>query len=495
MSEIIKEAQPSPISYQSFKKIMYQMENSICKIQKDGINGAGFLCKIPISNRLIPFLITNSNILNKKDIDEKKIIKLTYTESDELKVGEESKNETQKYKEIKIDISRKYYLDKDITIIEIKPNKDKINVKKIFEIDKEEKVNLELKNNNKSIYIIDKNDLSISFGIINEIKDNQNINYASKIKEGSSGSPILSLETLKIIGIHLGISQDNPNLNYGKSMKYVIDEFIKKNNKYKNEINLIYIKYNENDDKENIFGETFVKNNKENIGLIINGKESVLVSQCQLKKGENIIKMIIKKKISNCECMFEGCSLLRNISDLEYLDVKDIKNFNSMFYGCSSLSDITSLEKWDVSNAICFKYMFSECSALSNLKPLENWNVSNVEDLSNMFRQCKSLSNLKPLENWNVSNVENLSYMFSQCTSLSNLKPLENWNVSNVKNFNEMFKQCKQLSDITPLKNWFEKNDNNFNDINFNKMFSKCPKLLDINSLNLPDDILRKMLK
>ena len=59
-------------------------------------------------------------------------------------------------------------------------------------------------------------------------------------------------------------------------------------------INLIYDVEEEN--IENIFGLDFVINNKNNIELIINGEKSELVEEYRLKKGENIIQMIIKKK-------------------------------------------------------------------------------------------------------------------------------------------------------------------------------------------------------
>jgi hypothetical protein len=80
--------------------------------------------------------------LNKKDIEDNKIIKLIINN---------------KVKRIKIDNSRKKYTNPDenidITIIEIKPNKDKID--NCLELDENEinnnKDNLELENVNKSI--------------------------------------------------------------------------------------------------------------------------------------------------------------------------------------------------------------------------------------------------------------------------------------------------------------------------------------------------------
>ena len=79
-----------------------------------------------------------------------------------------------------------------------------------------------------------------------------------------------------------------------KEHLYELDDIIN-SDKYRNEINLIY-KTKKN--KECcIFGQTFVEINKDKIELDINGNKSDLVSRYKLKKGNNNIKMIIKKKL------------------------------------------------------------------------------------------------------------------------------------------------------------------------------------------------------
>ena len=87
--------------------------------------------------------------------------------------------------EIIMDESRKRYTYKndkegiDITIIEIKPNKDKIKL----ECEK------------KSIYLLHypKEKKLVSFGLINGINQSEKINHYCNTKDGSSGCPILSL--------------------------------------------------------------------------------------------------------------------------------------------------------------------------------------------------------------------------------------------------------------------------------------------------------------
>ena len=72
---IEEQAIPAPI--EGIKKILFQMENSICKIiLEDGEKGTGFFCKIPFNSDLLPVLITNNHVLNENDIENDKIIKL-----------------------------------------------------------------------------------------------------------------------------------------------------------------------------------------------------------------------------------------------------------------------------------------------------------------------------------------------------------------------------------------------------------------------------------
>ena len=252
-----------------------------------------------------------------------------------------------------------------------------------MEIDKIDKNILKVNDRRKSVYILhySKGKLHLSFGLIND-KIGSKINHFCNTEVGSSGSPILSLESYKIVGIYYGGS--NINLNFCTFINDVIEEFNNyySYNKYKNG-NLIYNNENENETK--IFGTKFVENNKNNIELIINGIKDRLIENYKLKQGDNNIRIIIKNKLINLGYMFDGCESLKNIDELKYLNTKDIINFAYIFHGCSSLSDIKPLENWNVSNGKNFSYMFNGCSSLSNIEPLQNWNVSNCSDFPGMF--------------------------------------------------------------------------------------------------------------
>ena len=146
----------------------------------------------------------------------------------------------------------------------------------------------------------------------------------------------------------------------------------------------IKLKYESEGGYQQIFGESFVKENKENMELIINGEKIDLIDKYKLEKGENNIALIIKKKITNLSHMFDECNSLKNIEELEYLNTFYCTNFSDMFSGCSSLSDIKALENWNVSKGNNFSSMFRRCSSLSDIKALEKWRIS-----KNLFNSLK----------------------------------------------------------------------------------------------------------
>ena len=145
----------------------------------------------------------------------------------------------------------------------------------------------------------------------------------------------------------------------------------------------------------NIFGKTFVKNNKNNCKLIIDKKEEELFSVLNIK-GKKDIRIKLK-------------------------EIKPITNISYIFYKCSSLSSLPDISNWNTSNIIDMSCMFEGCSSLSTLPDISNWNTSNVIDMSSMFNGCSSLSSLPDISNWNTIKVTDLSHMFSKCSSLSSL--------------------------------------------------------------------------
>ncbi len=75
-------ASPEPVSFEGIKKILYQMNNCVCRIYNNG-EGTGFFTKIPYKNKLLSVLITNNHVIDKNDIIDNQIITL-YLNNDKI---------------------------------------------------------------------------------------------------------------------------------------------------------------------------------------------------------------------------------------------------------------------------------------------------------------------------------------------------------------------------------------------------------------------------
>ena len=139
---------PEPVSFEGTKNIFDQMNNCVCRIYNNKIEGIGFFTKIPFKSKLLPVLMTKNHIINQNDINNK-IINIYLNNNKEIK-------------KLKLD-NRIKYTNKNITIIEIK-NEDNINNKYIelddeiinyFKLNKKENINyLNEIYSNKSIYLL-----------------------------------------------------------------------------------------------------------------------------------------------------------------------------------------------------------------------------------------------------------------------------------------------------------------------------------------------------
>ena len=130
------------------------------------------------------------------------------------------------------------------------------------------------------------------------------------------------------------------------------------------EITIIYKNFKENEVR--LFGEKFVKNNKDNCKIIINNKILPLKESYVIDKNDEML-------------------------EIKLTGIKNIKNMSYMFFWCQSLSSLPDISKWDTSNVTNMSWMFSWCISLQYLPDISRLNTSNVTDISYMFYGCKSL--------------------------------------------------------------------------------------------------------
>ena len=423
-----------PITFNELKIIYEQNHNSVCKIIKgDKSFGTGFLCKIPFESdlNLLPVLITCNHVLSNEDLEDGKQIKLIF----------DDKN----IKTLFIDKSRKIYKsnadDYDITMIEIK-NNDGFNPYNMLEIDydikKEE--NLNDKYQNESIYMIHYpkgQNASLSIGAIQRI-DSRNfiIEHLCSTDYGSSGAPILDLNTYKVIGIHKGKAK-NDNFNCGVIVRKPIKAFYNEvysslskspsqaiipqeitnwnnksdydNNIPKNEIylkikvfkkdinNIVYFLDNTNyicyTTKQKHYHDYLNELNESNTKVYINDKEIKYKKYFTPKKeGIYDIKIVINIKMKDISFIFADCFNILSI-DFSSFDTSYSTNMRSMFYDCKQLKNI-NFNSFCTRNACDMSFMFYRCTKLDNLD-ISSFNIEKVKHMKDMFLDCDNLRTIR----------------------------------------------------------------------------------------------------
>ena len=147
---------------------------------------------------------------------------------------------------------------------------------------------------------------------------------------------------------------------YNKKIIDDIDKLKNKNNKleaisviYKNMIidNEIILNYNiEEEHKIRIFGDNFVKKNKNNYQIRINNKIYELTSFIDINK--------LEIKSGNLGVHLKQ---LNNTLDISF-----------MFYDCNSLLSIENITNWSIENIINMSFLFVGCSSLKSLPDIQN---------------------------------------------------------------------------------------------------------------------------
>ena len=299
------------------------------------------------------------------------------------------------------------------------------------------------------------NKINIYYKIIEDMVnnyDNKNRNYEIIYNLNQIQNNNINEELKKIIRCNNITEKYNNILNIYKKMNH-------------DEINLIY---NIKGLKElYLFGANFVSKNKNNLKLIIDGKEQDIIYKYNIENNNNKDILEIKLKgitnVTYMNNMFQLCNSLSPLSDLTKWNTSHVYkmgylfcNCNSLlslpmsniFNGCSSLKSLPDISKWDTSNVSDMSEMFSSCNSLLSLPDISKWNISNVNDMNCMFADCSSLKSLPDISKWNTSKLNIMDFMFSTCSSLLSLPDISKWNISNVTNMNNMFYGCKDSLNI-----------------------------------------------
>ena len=484
------DSSPTPITLPHMYKIIEQMKKSVFKIHKTekGFFGSGFLCKYPLINKdnFLLFFATNYHVLGEDDLKDGCTITLDING---------------KLKNIKINNSRNIYKNKELDVVFIEIiEKDQIDKEDCLEVDdiimNNDIKSLENAFTKKSIYIIHHprgREIVVSFGLANNLMNNA-LYHKCITDEGSSGSPILSLDKQKIVGIHRGSKKsESMNQNVGVLIKKPINEFLKqiKEGKKYSELTLKY-KIDFSSSKIQLFGEDFVKNNKENCKIIIEKNEEELNAFHRIENMQNQnsdileVRLRIEKKLENMSYMFKGCQYFYSIDDMCNFSTNSVTNMSNMFAYCYKLSSLRVISNWDTSNVTTMESMFSNCSFLKSLPDISKWNTSKVTSMQCLFYKCNSLVNLPDISNWNISNVQNIESMFNECSSLNNLPDISKWNTFNIIDMGYLFNKCEKLTQLPDISSWnISKVKNIVNIFSGCKLLTHLPDISNWNTMNI----------
>ena len=363
---------PNVISYECTKKIIEQMEKFICKIKIGETIGTAFFCEIPFPNKnnMFPVLISNNHTINRDFL---------FNNGSELEIHIKEKKDIIK---LNLDKRMKYTNEEyDITIIELKETDEIKNFLELDDIIIDDIINNNNKNKefiDKTIYIIQypESELSVSYGLLDNIYADKNYNFIHKCstKNGSSGSPIMNMSN-KIIGVHKEGYKDEYNI--GSFLNEAIKEFIQQFYYHKD------ISDNKND--KNIILNEY--NKKYNLDIKdINIEKLDLSSKNIGNEGLEYLSKIEFKKLKNLDLSNN------NISNISALKSIKFKNLEILDLSNNKISDIDVLEKVSFKG---LKELNLNNNKITNINILEKVNFNELKIL-NLHKN--NISDLKVLD-------------------------------------------------------------------------------------------------
>ena len=406
------------------------------------------------------------------------------------------------------DVINKLNMNIEGIINKLKKIMENMNI--IYDINNNILTNYEANKNNRNYKLI------LNFNYMNEYIENEINNIKNKYNYGYNINQLVNIGDKKIIENKIlntnnqnNIINQNINENNINNKQFQDEKQLQLSNQYNNINDEIIYKPNKKG-RVRLFGNDFVKNNKEKCKIIYNNKEYELKEyfddidkeynnkdEIKIKlKGINSVTDMSKmfcvcetlsslpdiskwdtSKVTNIRGMFDCCFILSSLPDISKWDTSKVTNISGMFNNCKSLYSLPDISKWDTSKVIDMCYMFSGCETLSSLPDISKWDTSKVTNMSSMFEDCNALSSLPDISKWDISNVTDMSFMFCRCNTLSSLPDISKWDTSKVTDMFSMFEDCNTLSSLPNISKWdTSKVTNKYS------MFDGCIILLNIPS-------------
>ena len=414
------------------------------------------------------------------------------------------------YKNICFTCDEEHKNHQTISLAELKPNLEE-NKKFLIEIKNE----IELFNNNTKEIIKQLNDLIDYMNIFYEINNDLLNNYEKQNRNYQILLNINEINTNKQIFNKISyINKTNNNkvklFNIIELYNNLIDneiitekmkEYISlKNPKYQRN-NSMTIRYKVYEDDINIklrlFGDEFVKNNKNNCVIIIDGKtleltEHIDINENMRKKEYLEIQLKEINTITNMSHMFcrgieeNDKMLVINISDMYKWDTEYVTDMSYLFCCCDELEKIPNISYWNTSNVEDMSNMISYCFKIESLPYLSKWDTRKVKNMSHMFAGNFALKYFPDISNWNTAKVENMEHMFAY-SGIYELPDISKWDLSSILNMSYMFSHCGNLKTFPNIYKWKIKNRANLRGMFHSCFDAKFPEKFDISDWDIND--------
>ena len=482
-----------PITIEKTERILNQMKWSMVKINNKNGQGTGFFCHISINNKDMPILITNYHIINETTIKNNKEIKVIINDKEEKKIN--------------INNNRMIIMSKknNVTIIEIKPDED--NICYFLDLD----INyLNKKSNffNEAIYIIHypkfqkEQYACVSYGLLKNKADSNDIVYSCNTNSGSSGSPIIRLSNNKVIGIH----HEGKNSVYTRNIfQEIIKEYSNINKNLKNSNNIFILDY-KNEENE-IRKSNELEKEIEEIENYYKERKTILGPETS-EKGQRKISLnntnhtILGPETSELEIgqtpnetPNEKSNNISNFFlDNNIIENKNLKEEIPIMRNPIKISAIT-LEPENQTEEKKSNLSHSEPQSVINLGPevedeVENENNNNINP-----NDSKDNNNFKN-DNANLVEKKNNDINNNNNKDSSDEDNYTNDELVKYQNKNRMSEVGTQKSKIYINKNnMFDKNNNKFNNIysSMNHNINNNKNNMDININNTMNKINNNM--
>ena len=180
------------------------------------------------------------------------------------------------------------------------------------------------------------------------------------------------------------------------------------------------------------------------------------ITNCKnfFKKCTNIISLDFSNfntsNIIDMEDMFSECNKLKEIKGINKIITNKVTNMSGLFNECFEL-EYLDLSNFNTANVTDMECMFNGCTKLKEIIGINKFITNKVTAMNGMFQQCNELEYLD-LSNFNTANVTDMSFMFNKCHKLKYLNVsnfLINCETKNMFKFNK--KECKLIANNQKL--------------------------------------------